>query len=213
MLKIKTGANTLKEIKGIRVKTATNALTKVAKGYQIVTVNGVPTLIPVFLSECKHNYVISGGQSWGASCTEDGCNIYVCSKCGDSYSEPGEAARGHNYVDGVCENCGDCLHHFEETTYVEVSQFYHSPACAHCGVVSEGILEEHSLDHYEYVGDGTIRVPVCICGFEFDPEPCEPEPCDWDSETGTCRGCGASCDHPETDDNGYCTTCGYCVSA
>lgn len=122
----------------------------------------------------------------------------------------------HECVDsgnGYCE-CGQCMRHFDETVYVEISRFYHSPVCAHCGHVNEGVLEGHGVDHYEYVGEST-RVPVCVCGFEFDPEHYEPEPeeheHDWDANTGTCS-CGESCDHPEVDDN-YCTTCGYCVSA
>lgn len=204
MIKVKTTNNTLTDIGEIYVKTSPTTLAKIAEGYQVVSVNGAKRLIPVFLSECKHNYVISDELSYGASCTEDGLNVYVCTKCGESYSETGESAYGHNYVDGICKNCGDCLYHGEETVCEEINHFNHAVICSCCG----GKLgtEEHFVDHYDSTGGS--HVAVCVCGFEFDPEPC-----DWDSETGTCRGCGASCDHPETDDNGYCTTCGYCVFA
>ena len=40
-----------------------------------------------------------------AACTEAGETVYTCSHCNDSYAEA-IPATGHNYVDGVCENCG-----------------------------------------------------------------------------------------------------------
>ena len=41
----------------------------------------------------------------GATCTEDGKNVFTC-ECGDSY-EQNISAKGHNYVAGVCQNCGE----------------------------------------------------------------------------------------------------------
>lgn len=195
MITVKTAENTLTDIGEVYVKTAADKLTKIAEGYQVVSVNGEKRLIPVFLSGCKHNYVISDELSYGASCTEDGLNVYVCTKCGESYSETGESAYGHNYVDDICQNCGDCLHHFDETVYVKVSSFYHSPSCAHCGEVGSSLVE-HGVDHYE--DNGSTRVPVCICGFEFDPEPVPEEPDE----------------HECIDDGiGYCTVCGRDLTA
>lgn len=210
MIKIKTANNTLTDIGEVYVKTSPTTLAKIAEGYQVVSVNGAKRLIPVFLSECKHNYVISDELSYGASCTEDGLNVYVCTKCGERYSETGESAYGHNYVDGVCTSCEDCLYHGEETAFTKYDHLKHVVTCSCCG--RELRFEGHSVDHYKYVGEST-RVPVCVCGFEFDPEPYEPEPHEhnWDANTGTCS-CGESCDHPEVDE-GYCTTCGYCVWA
>ena len=213
MITVKTADNKLTEIAEVHTKTAANALTKIAEGYQVVSVNGEKRLIPVFLSECKHNYVISDELSYGASCTEDGLNVYVCTKCGEKLFETGEGAWGHNYVDGVCTNCEHCLYHGEETVFTKYDHLKHAINCARCG--KELGFDGHFIDHYRYVGSGGTRVPVCICGFEFDPEPYEPEPEEhehnWDANTGTCS-CGESCDHPEVDE-GFCTTCGYCVSA
>ena len=40
-----------------------------------------------------------------ATCTEDGYVTYTC-ECGHTYTEAGEKAHGHNFVDGNCEECG-----------------------------------------------------------------------------------------------------------
>lgn len=50
----------------------------------------------------KHNYV--GSITKEPTCTEDGEKTFTC-VCGHSYTET-IPATGHNYVDGVCENCG-----------------------------------------------------------------------------------------------------------
>ena len=41
-----------------------------------------------------------------ATCTDDGEKTFTCSSCGDSYTETIKAT-GHNYVNDVCENCGE----------------------------------------------------------------------------------------------------------
>ena len=40
------------------------------------------------------------------TCTETGYTTYTCA-CGDSYTGNEVGAAGHNYVDGVCDVCGD----------------------------------------------------------------------------------------------------------
>ena len=179
MITVKTADNKLTDIAELHIKTSANAMTKIAEGYQVVSVNGARRLIPVFLSECKHNYVISDELSYGASCTEDGLNVYVCTKCGESYSETGESAYGHNYVDGFCENCGDCLYHGEETVCVEINSWYHAVVCSHCG--AEIATEGHGVS--DYVSNGGSHYAVCACGMQYDAEPCE------DDGTGKCSVC------------------------
>ena len=205
MITVKTADNKLTEIAEVHTKTAANALTKIAEGYQVVSVNGAKRLIPVFLSECKHNYVISDELSYGASCTEDGLNVYVCTKCGERYSETGESAYGHNYVDGICTNCEDCLYHGEETSFTKYDHFRHKVTCKCCG--RELGYEDHYTYDYKVNPEGTTRVPVCICGFEFDPEPYEPEP-EPEPEEYLCS-CSST---PNTyiDENGdeRCSACG-----
>ncbi|OUP86200.1 hypothetical protein B5F07_02600 [Lachnoclostridium sp. An169] len=40
------------------------------------------------------------------TCTEKGYTTYICSHCGDSYTDNYTDALGHTYVDGVCTLCG-----------------------------------------------------------------------------------------------------------
>ncbi len=62
--------------------------------------------------ECKHESFYSDGI--GATCTESGLLREICNDCGEIISEIYIEAPGHNYVDGVCANCGE-----SETTEAE----------------------------------------------------------------------------------------------
>ncbi|MCD7864729.1 MAG: CAP domain-containing protein, partial [Clostridiales bacterium] len=53
-----------------------------------------------------HTYVLDENASIAATCTEDGKNVYVCSICGDSYTENVSAA-GHTAGEAVKENVVD----------------------------------------------------------------------------------------------------------
>ena len=79
------------------------------------------------------------------TCTEAGKVVYTCSRCGDTYTEAGEAALGHDYhetartevscsqagsVTYACSRCGDtyteaCVaalgHDYQETTRTEAT--------------------------------------------------------------------------------------------
>lgn len=52
---------------------------------------------------CEHDYVKT--VTTQPTCTEEGLATYTCSKCGDSYTEA-IPVLDHDYVDGVCVNCG-----------------------------------------------------------------------------------------------------------
>ncbi|MCD8147700.1 MAG: hypothetical protein LUD84_10590, partial [Clostridiales bacterium] len=105
-----------------------------------------------------HTYVLDEDASTAATCTEDGENVYVCSVCGDSYTETVEAT-GHDYVAVVtaptcteggyttytCANCGDSYvadeteatgHSYEATEVVAstyATQGYTVYTCSNCG--------------------------------------------------------------------------------
>ncbi len=51
----------------------------------------------------EHTYVLDEDASFAATCTADGRNVYVCSVCGDSYTET-VSATGHTAGDVVEEN-------------------------------------------------------------------------------------------------------------
>ena len=53
-----------------------------------------------------HNHISS--VTVPPTCTGSGCRVYVCTACGDSYSEI-IPATGHNYVGGVCTVCSAFL--------------------------------------------------------------------------------------------------------
>lgn len=58
----------------------------------------------VEVAEHKHSY--EEAITKAATCGEDGIKTFTC-ECGDSYTEVIPATGEHNYVDGVCDVCGD----------------------------------------------------------------------------------------------------------
>ena len=62
--------------------------------------------LPIIFEMAGHKYEESERKE--PTCTEDGYTVHTCIYCGDSYTTVLEAI-GHNYVDGVCVNCGHVL--------------------------------------------------------------------------------------------------------
>ena len=54
-------------------------------------------------TNCTHTY--TSKVTTAATCTKAGVKTLTCSNCGDTKTET-IAALGHNYVNGVCSNCG-----------------------------------------------------------------------------------------------------------
>ncbi len=65
---------------------------------------------------CDHDW---GEGVSSATCTEDGEIIYTCTLCGETKKETIKAL-GHNYVDGVCERCGEAEAVAPEGQYVKL---------------------------------------------------------------------------------------------
>ena len=61
------------------------------------------TYVDDYVDALGHSHEVTDHKD--ASCTEAGYDTYTC-HCGDTYTEE-IPATGHNYVDGVCENCGE----------------------------------------------------------------------------------------------------------
>mgnify|MGYP005759633185 CR=1 FL=1 len=64
-----------------------------------------------------HNYD-EGKVTTEATCTEDGVKTFTCQRdgCGDTYTEV-IPAKGHTFIDGVCEICGTELNYTEGLSY------------------------------------------------------------------------------------------------
>ena len=95
--------------------------------------------------DCGHTYSVTTTEP---NCTEDGTIDFVCTLCGDSYSEPGAAAEGHDYnetaaVDATCAEAGS-------VTYT----------CSVC----EDVYEDEILA----TGEHAYVEGFCACGAE-DP--------------------------------------------
>lgn len=101
----------------------------------------------VFATEtCEHSYEVTVTEP---TCTEDGSIDFVCSLCGDSYSEPGAAAEGHDYqeieaVEATCSEAGSATYE-----------------CTVCG--------ETEVEEIPATGEHSYADGVCACGAE-DPD-------------------------------------------
>ena len=110
----------------------------------VLTLAMVLSCVPAqaFATEgCDHSYEVTVTEP---TCTEDGIIDFVCSLCGDSYSEPGVVAEGHDYqeterieaactedgsVTYECTVCGDAV----EDVLPAVGHSYAEGYCALCG--------------------------------------------------------------------------------
>lgn len=66
----------------------------------------------VVVPPIQHEYISSSAY---ATCTEDGYTTYTCAICGDTYTEHGESALGHNCFEGTCTRCG-----WKDPDYVKI---------------------------------------------------------------------------------------------
>jgi hypothetical protein len=80
----------------------------------------------------KHQYDEATLTPHFTSCTEPGYFTMVCSVCGDVYREDAPAP-GHNYVNGVCTQCGQA-----EPTEPETPVTPASEKCPKCGLNHNG---------------------------------------------------------------------------
>ena len=54
----------------------------------------------------SHSHSYTSKITTEATCTEKGKKTFTCTVCGATYTED-IPAKGHNYINGVCSNCGD----------------------------------------------------------------------------------------------------------
>ena len=116
---------------------------------------------------CDHEYVVESTTT--ADCTNDGITTYVCSLCGNTYSETTEWAYGHeitlqNTTEADCENngvyvygCTRCDYTYEEIHAYAYGHSYENAYCVTCGkhIFADAIVigtdESVYIDTPEYV--------------------------------------------------------------
>ena len=100
-----SGINLVKNGNTVTVKIASDM--EAGKSYNLVATYGdySKTLKINIVSDEAHTHSYTGTVTTEATCTEDGVKTFTC-ECGDSYTEVIKAT-GHNYVDGVCTECGE----------------------------------------------------------------------------------------------------------
>ncbi len=83
---------------------------------------------------CQHSYstVVTA-----PTCTEDGYTTYTCTLCGDSYIGDETPATGHNYVGGICANCGQAQPSAEEG-YIKITGLDQLTSGKYVMIVSTG---------------------------------------------------------------------------
>ena len=73
-------------------------------------------------SEVCDHVADAGTVTTAATCTEPGVMTYTCTTCGKVLYTAEIPATGHNYVDGVCTNCGEAEPNFEGDWYIAVAR-------------------------------------------------------------------------------------------
>ena len=165
-------------------------------GYRITRVKGDCTItVRAVRTGCDHDYIAA---YTAPTCTEKGCTVYTCTKCGDSYADGEIPALGHDYTAVVtaptctakgyttyiCARCGDSRRAEEKaalghdyraavTPPTCTEKGYTTYTCARCG--------------YQYVGSETAAT-----GHEFTSAVTVPTCTEKGFTTHTCSKCGCS---------------------
>ncbi len=141
-----------------------------------------------------HDYIES--VVYEATCQSSGHTRFECQLCGDYYVGNLINPLGHDYVDGICQRCGEaevvfCDHYFEQAFYQEPSCTeggYAEDVCSYCNQTLTYSLE--ALGH-DYV-DGTCSRCGDVVEHVHTYEITGTTPaCLYDGTiTYTCSGCG-----------------------
>lgn len=129
-----------------------------------------------------HQYV--GTENQAPACGAAGEKTYVCSECGDSYTEPVPATGDHTYSNNCDTTCNNCEHVREVEDHVYDNAC--DTTCNECGATRD--VEDH-----QYVGEVTSEP---TCGIEG-------------VMTYTCSVCGDNHTEtiPATDEHTYDNDC------
>lgn len=105
-------------------------------------------------NECgkKEKHVLEETVTRLATCTEAGEKIYTCSICGGQFTEE-IPATGHNYVEGVCDKCGDLDLKLTTTTVFSASTSTSTTTDSGHGHYDQAILNGTYSDEIEITED------------------------------------------------------------
>ena len=176
--------------------------------------------------QCSHSWTEGKCDTCGKQCSHENWTEGKCDTCGKqcNHENGAETKRieGTQYHAPVCIVCGTLNEAdkaaCEEGTAVPNNDSVHDINCKVCG----GFIREESHT-YTYTSAGTLsHKGICgVCGNQMDESTCEFDQngdcaiCGnhhthkWDSSTGVCEDCGATCSHKTYNRETYkCTTCG-----
>ena len=154
-------------------------------------VNGVCTR-----EGCTHDHAASDWVRQDDTKTEANCKypasyVYKCKVCGDTEtrSEGGVAEGKHNWVNGVCQTCGDgCTHDWEETNRTEATCVKPAHVWSKCDICKatkdEDVGTKDETKHNFY--NGSCANTGCD------------QACDHSWSNGVCSKCTYPCGHAST---------------
>ena len=90
--------------------------------FTVVAGEGDSLILSYVTGECAHSYeaVVTA-----PTCENGGYTTHTCVHCGDSYTDSETEALGHDYVDGICANCGEAEPVEQKVTvYFDISSTY-----------------------------------------------------------------------------------------
>lgn len=159
----------------------------------------------------KHQYV--GTENQAPACGAAGEKTYVCTECGDSYTEDVPATGDHTYTNNCDTTCNNCEHVREVEDHVYDNAC--DTTCNECGDTRE-------VGDHQYVGEETVK-PTCgtegvmtytcsVCGDDYTETIAATGEHTYDNDCDSeCNQCGATREVSEhVYDNACDTTCNIC---
>ena len=107
--------------------------------------------------DCIHDYALVDMER---GCTENGCVMAVCNRCGDSYEVLVSPALGHHYENGACTRCGAEDPNFVPSVSADgVTRVYGNDRYATAFKAADALKENLGVQKFENI--------VVACGTDF----------------------------------------------
>ena len=115
---------------------------------------------------CEHDYVSTVVKA--VTCTQDGEESCVCSKCGDTFSKVIEA-KGHNYVARVCTKCDGVIETDPAKVLTEAYALPQGEALVYDSILTGEIISIEEAYSTQYKN---ITLTIAVPGYEEMPIEC-----------------------------------------